>query len=141
MKKPSSADVDAARRLVAYEGGSGGSAEACAAAVGQVYEKLQLQFAPLVGLAGFHSLLARGAKLMQDEFPCLKESAAVESPTKLRECLRAQEPDAIVATAAALFGAFLSLLKTFIGERLTSEVLRMAWPAIGESAFKEEAKK
>jgi hypothetical protein len=141
MKKPSPADVDAARRLLTYEGGSGGSAEECAAAAGRVYEKLQLQFAPLVGSAGFQSLFARSAKLAQGEFPCLGESAALESSTKLRECLRAQEPDAITAAAAALFGAFLGLLTPFIGERLTTEVLRRAWPAIGESAFKEDAKK
>ncbi len=36
MKKPGPADVDAARRLLAYEGGDGGSAEECAAAAGRV---------------------------------------------------------------------------------------------------------
>jgi|SRR5579859_6235066 len=141
MKRPSPADEDAARRLLAYEGGNGGTAEECIAAVGRVYEKLDVQFAPLVGSAGFQALLARSAKLMQGEFPCLGERAAVESSTRLRECLRAQDPGAIAATAAGLFGAFLGLLTTFIGERLTTEVLRRAWPAIGDSAFKEEAKK
>jgi hypothetical protein len=141
MKRPSPADEDTARRLLACEGGNGGTAEERIAAVGRVYEKLDLQFAPLVGSAGFQALLARSAKLLQGEFPGLGKSAAVESSTSLRECLRAQDPETIAATAAGLFGAFLGLLKTFIGERLTTEVLRRAWPAIGNSAFKEEAKK
>jgi hypothetical protein len=141
MKKPSPEDVEAAKRLLAFEGGTSGSAEECAVAVSRIYEKLRLQFAPLVGSAGFQALMSRSAKLTRNEFPCLAESATVESSTQLRDCLRTQEPGAIAATAAALLGAFLGLLKTFIGERLTTEVLRGAWPAIGESLFKEEAKK
>ena len=138
--KPSPAQVDAAKRFLAYEGGSGGSAEECAAAAGRVYEKLDLHLAPLVGSAGIRVLLKRSAKLVHGEFPCLVDSAAVESSTKLRACLQGQDPGAIAATAAALFGAFLTLITTFIGEQLTTEVLQRAWPAIKERAPKETEK-
>ena len=40
--------------------------------------------------------------------------------------MRAQEPGALAATAANLFATFLSLLTTFIGEPLTTEMLRRA---------------
>jgi hypothetical protein len=135
--KPSPAQVDAAKRLLAYEGGIGGGAEECAAAAGRVYEKLHLQLVPLVGSAGVRVLLARSAKLTQGEFPCLRDRAAVESSTKLRACLQGQDPVAIAATAAALFGAFLTLITTLIGERLTMEVLRRTWPAVDPSTPKE----
>ena len=36
--------------------------------------------------------------------------------------------------AAILFGTFFELLTTFIGERLTPQVLRSAWPTIEETA-------
>ena len=38
----------------------------------------------------------------------------------------AQEPGAVAASAANLFAAFLSLITTFIGEQLTTEMLRRA---------------
>jgi hypothetical protein len=141
MKKPSPAHVDAARRLLAHEGGNGGSAEADAAAAARVYEKLHLHLTPLVGLAAVQVLFARSAKLTRGEFPRLGDSAFVESSTKLQECLRAQEPAVIEEAAAALFGAFLDLITTFIGEALMTEVLRRAWPAVEESAAKESAAK
>jgi hypothetical protein len=140
MRKPSPAHVDAARRLLAGEGGGGGGAEADAAAAGRVYEKLYLHVAPLVGVAAVQVLFARSAKLTKGAFPCLGASAAVESATKLRECLQAQEPGVIAEAAAALFGAFLDLITTFIGEALMTEVLRRAWPAVEGSAAKETKK-
>jgi hypothetical protein len=40
-------------------------------------------------------------------------------------------------SAAALFGTFFTLMTTFIGERLTTQVLRSAWPTIEEMASTE----
>jgi hypothetical protein len=140
MKMPSPADLDAANRLLTYEGGPGGSADECAAAAERVYEKLRMQFAGLVGSAGFQVLFARSANLTRSQFTSFGDNAAVESSAKLRERLRAQEPGAVAATAANLFAAFLSLLTTFIGERLTTEMLRRAWPALGQSAPTETKK-
>ena len=126
MKMPSPADLDAANRLLTYEGGPGGSADECAAAAERVYEKLRMQFAGLVGSAGFQVLFARSANLTRSQFTAFGDNAAVESSAKLRERLRAQEPGAVAATAATLFAAFLSLITTFIGEQLTTEMLRRA---------------
>lgn len=130
---------DAAKRLLASEGCNGGGAEEYADAAGRVYAKLHLLLDPLVGTAGVQALLRRSAKLSQEEFACLGDSAVVESAAKLRDALLAQESNA-AATAAAFFGAFLALMTTFIGERLTAEVLRRAWPTIEESAPKETEK-
>jgi DNA-binding CsgD family transcriptional regulator len=121
---PSPADLDAANRLLIYEGGPGGSADECAAAAERVYEKLRMQFVALVGSAGFQVLFARSANLTRSQFTAFGDNAAVESSAKLRERLRAQEPGAVAATAANLFAAFLSLLTIFIGEELTTEMLR-----------------
>ena len=53
-----------------------------------------------------------------------------------------QALDLSVATeaAAALFGTFLELMTTFIGERLTVLVLRSAWPTIEDTAPTETKK-
>ena len=57
--------------------------------------------------------------------------------TKLGSCLQALDPAIGAEAAATLFGTFLELITTFIGERLTVVVLRSAWPAIEETAPRE----
>jgi hypothetical protein len=120
--------LERARQLLAHEGASGSPAE-CAVAGGRVYDKLDAHLAPLLGSAGVRALLVRSAKLTGGRFPFL-EAAAVESSTKLRESLHAQDAAVASESAAALFGTFFTLLATFIGERLTTQALRRAWPTI-----------
>ena len=127
--------MERARRLLAHEGAAG-SADECATAAGRVYNKLQVQLGPLVGSAGVEALLVRSVKLTRDEFSFL-EVDVVEGSTKLRECLQAQDPAVVMESAAALFGTFFTLITTFIGERLTTQALRGAWPTIEEMALRE----
>ncbi len=131
---PNAAQMARAQRLLAAEGGSGGGAEAFAAAAGRVYDKLDAQLSPLLSAAGFQALLVRSAKLRQGEFRCLTDVGVVESSTNLCACLLALDPVAAAETAEALFGTFFALITTFIGERLTTQALRRAWPKIEESA-------
>jgi hypothetical protein len=85
---------------------------------------------------GVVALLTRSAKLVGGHLAFV-EPGSLESSMQLQAFLRAQEP-AAEETAAALFGTFLALLETFIGERLTTEVLRSAWPSFDETAPKEK---
>ena len=135
MDGPSPAQMERARRLLAHEGAASTPDESAAA--GRVYDKLHAHLAPLVGTAGVQALFVRSAKLAQGEFACLAEPAILESSTKLRECLQAQDPAVATESAAALFGTFFGLLTTFIGERLTIQVLRSAWPTIEATAPEE----
>ena len=122
-----------ARLLLAHEGAVAGSAAECTAAAGRVYDKLHAHLAPLLGSAGVRALLVRSVKLRQGQFPFL-EVAVVDSSTKLAECLRAQDAAVAAELAAALFGTFFALINKFIGERLTTQALRRAWPTIEEIA-------
>jgi hypothetical protein len=137
MKRPSPAQMERARRLLALEGAAGSAGE-CAAAAGRVYDKLHAYMAPLVGDAGFQLLFARSAK-PQGELAAFAEVSTREGSTKLRECLQALDPAVGTESAVVLFGTFLALIATFIGERLTTQVLRSAWP-IEEAAPKETRK-
>ena len=76
----------------------------------------------------------RSAKLAYAEFASLAEVAAPEGLTKLGACLQALDPAAATEAAATLFGTFFELITTFIGERLTVQVLRSAWPTIEDTA-------
>ena len=140
MSRPSPAQVERAKRLLAAEGDSGVNAQECAAAAWRVYEKLNARLAPLLGSAGVHVLFARSAKLAPAEFASLAELAGPEGWTKLGACLQRLEPAVATEVAATLFGTFIDLIITFIGERLTVVVLRSAWPTIEDMAPRETEK-
>jgi len=134
MSRPGTTQVEYVKRLLASEGAPWSSSAECAAAVWQVYEKLNARLAPLLGLAGVQALFVRSAKLTQAQFPSLAEVATPEGLTRLGPCLQALEPTIAAEAAETLFATFLELMSTFIGERLTILVLRSAWPAIEETA-------
>ena len=134
MSNPGAAQVAWAKRLLAVEGNSGDKAEECAAAAWRVYEKLNARLSPLLGSAGVQALFVRSAKLAQTEFVSLVEVAGPEGMKKLGACLQELDPTDATVVAATLFGTFLDLMTTFIGERLTVLVLRSAWPTIEDTA-------
>lgn len=129
-----------ARWLLTHEGASARSAEHCATAAGRVLDKLNEQLVPLLGAAGVQALLVRSAKLAQGELACLADLASLETSARLRACLQALDPGVAMATAEALFGTFLALVTTFIGERLTLQALRASWPNIEARASTENNK-
>jgi len=133
LKRPSPARLETARRLLAHEGASGGAADGAAAAAGRVYDKLHAHLAPLLGGIGVQSLFVRSAKLTPGAFGGLAQVSMLDGSAKLREHLQAEGSGVDAESAAALFGTFLTLLTTFIGERLVSQVLRSAWPTMEET--------
>ena len=135
MNRPSPATLATSRRLLAHEGAAD-SAHEWATAAARVYDKLHAHLDPLLGVAGVQALLVRSARLAMGEFDCLKVAALGDS-TKLRECLQAQDVAVAPGAAVALFGHFFALVTSFIGERLTSQVLRSAWPTFDETASGE----
>ena len=137
MKQPSPAQLEKAKRLLAHEGAARGAEDGAAAAAGRVYEKLHAHLAPLLGVIGVQSLFVRSAKLTPGEFSGLTEVSILDGSEKLREHLQAGGSAVDAESAAALFGTFLELLTTFVGERLVTQVLRSAWPTIEETALRE----
>ena len=127
MNRPDPAQIERARRLLAHEGAVG-SADKSTTTAGRVYDKLHTHLGLLVGNVGVQMLFARSARLAQGEFATCAEVTGVEGSPRLGEHLKTRNPAVAAESAAALFGTFLELLNRFIGERLTSEVLRSAWP-------------
>jgi hypothetical protein len=140
MSRPSRAQAERAKRLLANEGDSGRSSDECAAAAWLVYQKLNARLAPLLGSAGVQALFVRSAKLVRAEFPAFAEIATPEGLTNLGSCLQPLDPTVATEAAATLLGTFLELMTTFIGERLTVLVLRSAWPTIDETVPMETRK-
>ena len=120
------------RRMLAREAGTGADAPAIAAAARRLCERLSEQLTPLIGDAGVAAICARSLHLAQRNVPGLAPvpaSAQGNSPFALMQrSLEQQEPAAATESAVALLATVGELLALFIGEGLTTRLLREAWP-------------
>jgi hypothetical protein len=143
-------------RVLVHEAGPDADAAALAAATRRAYDDLARVVAPLIGQAGVDALTGRALHLAQREYPWLvhtreglparTERTPGTPPTEHAEgpfaqvisCLERQDPAVATEAAGAVFATFTGLLVTFIGEPLTTGLLRRAWPAAFSGATTEE---
>jgi hypothetical protein len=96
-------------------------------------ERLLKTLSPLLGREGSLALFRRSLKLTEETFPCYSEARSAEGDGILNAvgtCLRRQKLEAAREATIALLLTFVELLATFIGERLTWQLLQEAWPEI-----------
>jgi hypothetical protein len=129
MDKPSRATRELARRLLAVEAASKSAADAPSHEAVRVCEKLRISLTRLAGSDGFTSLMRRAWALASVDFPSLqtvkpKADGSLEGLDALAVDAASGEPEAAIAITAHLLG----LLITFIGEPLTLQLVREAWP-------------
>ena len=120
------------RRILAREAGPEADASATAAAARRVCERFAHQLTPLIGDAGVAAICARSLHLTlrnaQGLVP-VRASARENAPFALLQLsLEQQQPAAATETAVAVLGTASELLALFIGESLTTSLLREAWP-------------
>ena len=120
------------RRMLAREAGTDANAKAIAAAAYRLCERLSEHLAPLIGDAGVAAICARSLHLVDQRFPGLaltRASDSLETPfAHLQRSLEPQEPAVAVEAAVAVLVTAGELLASFIGEGLTTRLLREAWP-------------
>ena len=124
-----------ARRLLAYEAGSGEPARA--QKTFQVFEKLRAPLIEVSGVGGFRSLLSRSLALASDDVPWLRAlhirtDGSLEGLNEVEGKLSAEE---IALGEVALAVRFIGLLVVFIGPTLTLQLLHDTWPKMEEIAF------
>ena len=131
-----------ALKVLAQHAGSGAGAGALAAAAHRAYDDLARVSAPLIGQVGVDALTGRALHLAQREYPWLaqtREPEQAERPfTEVIACLERQDPAVAIEAAGAVFATLTGLLVTFIGEPLTTGLLRKAWPDAFSDASTEE---
>ena len=116
--------------------------EALAAAARSTYDDLAHVCSPLIGQVGVDALTARALHLAQQEYSWLVDGRDPEhaqdpfAPVLAR--LAGQDPAAATEGAAAVFAMLVGLLVTFIGEPLTTSLIRNAWPEASSDAHTEE---
>ena len=130
------------RQLLVREAGSGAGAPTIAAVLGRLGERLTQQLAPLIGDAGVRAIYDRSFHLMQSKFPGLtagRNSDPRAGPfTVAQLSLEHLEPAVAADAAVALLIIVGELLAAFIGESLTANVLRGAWPGDFPAATAQE---
>ena len=120
-----------AQRLLTQEVGTSRESDDVAAAAVTIYTKLLGSLSPLLGEIGSTALFRRSVKLAEASFPCYTEARAAEQNGLLNAvglCLRNQRPDVARNASVALLTAYIELLATLLGERLTGQLLQEAWP-------------
>ena len=120
------------RRVLTRDAGKSADAQAVAAAAFRAYERLAQKLAPLIGAAGINAVCARSVHLTQREFSWLAPARSAElrdAPfTHVRVSLERQDPAVATDGAIAVLATVGELLASFIGDSLTTRLLREAWP-------------
>jgi hypothetical protein len=131
-----------ALKVLAQYSGSEEGAEVLAAAARRAYDELTNVSTPLIGQVGVDALIGRASYLAQREYPWLPaapESGQANEPfAQVIVSLSRQNRATAAEGTAAVFAIFAGLLVTFIGEPLTTGLLRKAWPdAFSDAQTKE----
>lgn len=125
------------RQLIADELGASDMPEELAAAAVSVFTRLLSTLSPILGESGSTALFRRSLKLAEAAVPVYMQVRTAQYDKLfdvLRACLRQQPPDMVREATAILLSTYIELLSTFIGERLTWQLLHQAWPALGAPA-------
>ena len=132
-----------ALNALAQRGGAAAGAGALAVAAQRAYEDLARESAPLIGDVGINALTGRTLYLAQLQYPW---QAHTREPDKwsgpfdqIVFCLERQDPAVATEAAGAVLTTLAGLLVTFIGEPLTAQLLRKAWPDAFSDARIEES--
>ena len=121
------------RRMLEREVGTGADVPAIAAAARRLCEHFAEQLTPLIGDAGVAAICARSLHLTELNARGLASVRAspqgADAPfARLQLFLEQQGPAAATEAAVAVLATASELLASFIGEGLTTSLLREAWP-------------
>jgi hypothetical protein len=120
------------RRMLAREAGPGATAPVIGAAARRLCEHFARHLTPLIGDDGVAAICARSLHLTERNlrgFGSVRASAQGDAPfVLLQQSLEQQEPAAATEAAIAVLATASELLASFIGEGLTTSLLREAWP-------------
>lgn len=125
-----------AQHLLVLEGMRAVASDADTNLAVRVIEQFRVRLIKLAGVQGFRSLLSRALTLVKQENPALAgvrigEGGALEGVAKIG---KSEEDELVLVTQ------LLELLTTFIGESLTLQLVRDAWPGAASLEATEEAK-
>jgi hypothetical protein len=131
-----------ALKVLSHHAGLDAGPEAIASAAYRAYDDLARASAQLIGQAGVDALTSRALHLAQQDYPWLVHRREPEQPegafAQVVVCLKRQDSAVATEAAGAVFETLAGLLVTFIGESLSMQLLRKAWPDAFSASHEEE---
>jgi hypothetical protein len=131
-----------ALKVLAQHAGPAAGTAALAAGARRAYNDLAQVSIPLIGQVGVDALTDRAVHVAQREYSWIgdaRDPAQADGPfARVIVSLEGQDPAIATEGAAAVFATFAGLLVTFIGEPLTTGLLRQAWPTAFSDTHTEE---
>jgi hypothetical protein len=118
-------------RLLVREVGTKTDASAVAATARRLSEHFAGQLTPLIGELGVAAIYARSLHLAQQKFHVLAPVPAQQDDgpiARAQHLIEHQESAVAIDLAVAMLTSAVELLASFIGEGLTTSLLRKAWP-------------
>jgi hypothetical protein len=113
-----------------------------ASAAAAAYEALARVLVPVIGEVGVDALTARAVHLAGHDLPRLlpgsEPNGAVDQWSEAIASLTRQTPAVAAEAVGTVLVTFVGLLGTFIGESLTTSLLRQAWPGAFSDADGED---
>lgn len=130
MSRATAAQRNLAERLIAHETSANNSAETKPLAAFHAIEKLRPHLVTLQGNIGFRSLVSRSLAVASEETRWLRAVHVKRdgSLTGFQELPGQLGLAQFLEGGVALLAELLTLLVSFIGEELTLQVAREAWP-------------
>ena len=128
---------DFAKRVIAHEAQGSKSSATNAPVIFSVIAKLRPMLTNLLGSVGFSALLSRALALVSKNIRWLAK-VQINSDGSLHgldELAEQIEPDEFFEGQVVLLAQLLGLLVAFIGERLTLNLVREAWPKLSLNNF------
>lgn len=116
---------------VAHRAGEGADAARIAEAIGEIWDRIELALAPIIGQRGVAALYGRSLHLAAVAHPWLELQDDPTAPmdlVALKSAIAQQgRPDEAAAGGVALLQAFHTLLTSLIGPSLSQRLLDAAW--------------
>ncbi|HEX9108119.1 MAG TPA: hypothetical protein VF832_12840 [Longimicrobiales bacterium] len=117
------------RRLIEHEANGRPAAAEGASPAERVLQRLRQELSHVLGGEGFSALEARALDLARRRHSFLAKGAtSLVSLEDARAALAGREPDEVRAALHTVCTDLIGLLFTFLGEPLTTQLIRLAWP-------------
>ena len=125
-----------ARQIMTQEPRTAHAPQEVAASAERIYTRLLACISAVLGNAGSVGLFRRSLRLTETTFPFFSDARNADLDILLSEvsrCLQAQPAEVAHEASVELLEIHLELLATFIGPRVTKQLLQEAWPNLRTS--------
>jgi hypothetical protein len=129
-----------ARQIISHEQSPDRPPQDVAASAVRIYAKWLTSLSAILGETGSSALFRRSLRLTEVTFPffsAVRDANMNSVLSAVNTCLQAQDANVAHEAAMELLAIHLELLTTFIGQRLTEQLVRETWPDLSIPTIEE----